>query len=803
MARKLFLILLPVLAVMSVIADEPAPQPTLALMGALIRTQTEAGDFVGSVIIRDGKIVSVAKNVDVPAGAKVIDASKCVITPGLIDAHGTIGLNPAAASETGRDATLDILDAVDPFSDDWRDAARQGVTAVYVQPAAGGNLGGSGAVLRVCFGDCAESIALRAKAGVQVALGTTPQAPAAANNQLADLLRQRGINMPNLNQPAAPPPASTTLTRFAQYEQVRAQFDAAKRYPADKPTRPEPPKELLAHAIKGEVPVRIEIHHEDDLRNALRLANEFGLNAIYEHVERAKPFPEEFAKSSASLVIGGKLSGDLSKLALDGRKFAIGTFGSEPRDTVGLRFQAAAAVAAGIPRDKVLKAITSDAADLLGVGDKLGRIAAGRPADLVVFAGDPLDLSAPVRMTISQGKVTYEAPTAEIAPTPKSENPSVPDKLPASYVLKTTRLLNSSGEFAPGELHVIDGKLSARNGNGATLPVFDLGDAPVTPGLVAAHVSVGGELAPDADASQLRAVDGLAADDAKLRSHRDHGFLTAVVAPGSNNVLAGTIAAIRASDETPAPDLGMKFVLTAAARSAERFPVSLAGQFELIDSRLRFAPSDTNMYLPPAVRSALLAQRDQSLQAVRDRRLLACFEAQTRAEIRAALRLIAEHKLRGTLLLPRDVDELIDEIGQANVAVVLPPVKPKDSERVAQGLVALCKTGAPIAFGGDAGDIRTSATWLVNNGLPRNTARRALVGQPAEAIGLPAATGRLQPGDAADFVVWTGDPLDIASRPAAVVVNGERVVIGEDDDAPATDRRRPAAAPARTGRRGR
>src|SRR5262245_8733044 len=300
MGRKLFLFSFLLIALATVQGDEPAKEKApLVFTGALIHTETESGTFVGTIIIRDGKIAAVGAKVDIPPGAKTIDASKCVITPGLIDAHGMLGLNAAAAGETGRDATLDILDAVDPFSEDWREAARQGITAVYVQPAANGNLGGAGAVLRICSGDCADSLALRARAGVQVALGTSPQAPAAANNQLADLLRQRGINIPAPNQPAAAPPPSTTLTRFAQYEQLRQQFDAAKRYGAEKQTKPEASKELMAKATKGEIPVRIEIHHEDDLRNAMKLAGDFGLNAIYEHVELAKPIPEEFARSQA------------------------------------------------------------------------------------------------------------------------------------------------------------------------------------------------------------------------------------------------------------------------------------------------------------------------------------------------------------------------------------------------------------------------------------------------------------------------------------------------------------------------
>src|SRR6266851_1713154 len=100
-----------------VLAVDPPNSPrTIALTGALIHTQTDAGDFVGTIVIRDGKIIAVGPDAAFPPDAKVIDAAKCVITPGLIDAHGTLGLNSSAAAEGGRDATLNILDAVDPFS---------------------------------------------------------------------------------------------------------------------------------------------------------------------------------------------------------------------------------------------------------------------------------------------------------------------------------------------------------------------------------------------------------------------------------------------------------------------------------------------------------------------------------------------------------------------------------------------------------------------------------------------------------------------------------------------------------------
>ena len=137
------------------------------------------------------------------------------------------------------------------------------------------------------------------------------------------------------------------------------------------------------------------------------------------------------------------------------------------------------------------------------------------------------------------------------------------------------------------------------------------------------------------------------------------------------------------------------------------------------------------------------------------------------------------------------------------MAVVVGPVKPQDAERTTTGLVALGKVGVALAFGGDATEMRTSAALLANHGLPRQLARRALTGQPAEALGLPAGTGRLIGGDAADFVIWTGDPLDTTSRPAAVVARGQRVAIGPSDDEPAKTDRRPGTTPVRTRGRGR
>ena len=784
-------------------AEAPAPVPDakpLALVGALIRTQTDAGDFVGTVVIRDGKIAAVGRDVKPPPDAQIVDVARHVIVPGLIDARGSVGLNPAAGRESGSGAALQIVDAIDPYSDDWRDAARQGVTAVYAQPS--GSLGGAGAVLRVGPAATAEALALRSPAAIQAALGLPPSAaPQQTNPQLAELAQRFGFNLPQ--QPAGPPPASNSLTRFAQAEQLRGQFDSARRYSENKSARRDAPKDLLVRALKKEIPVRLTVHHEDDIRNALKIAGDFGLRIVWDGVDKPAVLPEEFTALRAPVVLGpltgGSLPAPVKSLASDGRRWAIGTFGDEPRASAGLRCHAAGAVAAGLSRDAVLRALTADAADILGGGDRLGRIAVGRPADLAVIAGDPLDPSAPVRLTISQGIVTFSGPAREPVPVAATTTPSLPESLPQRFVIRTTRLLQESGEFAPGTIAVENGKFVAQLPSDVNAPVFDLGDAPVTPGLVAGHVAIETETCPDADASYLRAGDMVAPGSGSLRKHRDAGFLTAVAAPASNNVMAGVGTALPTGHTTSAADAALKLVLTGSARDRERYPVSLAGEIEFIEARLRGGPDATRLYVPIGIRSALLAERARALAALRERKLAAWFEAHTRAEVRAALRLISDHNLRGVLLMPRQLDGLVDEIRAAGVGVVIGPLRPSDAELPLRSCAALGEANVPILFAGEPSEMRMTAASLANAGVPRPSVRRALVGLPGAAFGLPPSIGKFAPGESADVVVWNGDPLDLTSRAAVIIAQGQRIAPGGDDEP--RKRAAPPAAPTPPNRR--
>lgn len=453
--------------------EAPLASKTIALVGGRILTQTPAGAVEGTIVIRDGLIVAVGPKVEVPADAARIDISGCTVTPGLIDARSSLWLSGTANRETATDGGLDILDGVDPHEDDWKEVVRQGVTSVYVQPS--GLLGGHGAVLRVGPAESVEDLLVKPSAALQASFTTAPAptpAPAPQQN-----FGRRGGGPPPVQAPTpAPAPApNNALTRQAQYEQLKRALDSAKQYDeswkkAEKAKQKSPTgvkkdatKDFMRKVLAGDVPLRVEAQREDDVRNALKLADEFKIRVVLDGVGSPRSAAESVASRRVPLVLGpfadsdaaGTRSGNWPKslLAADS-KWALGTFSSQPRGSRLLRVHAAGAVARGLDPASVLRAMTRDAAEILGVSERLGSIAAGKQADVSVFAGDPLDPSVPVRLVVSKGAIVHQASPSIVAAAPRpkvdKEIAALPAKLPKQYALKTKNLIQEDGKAQSG-----------------------------------------------------------------------------------------------------------------------------------------------------------------------------------------------------------------------------------------------------------------------------------------------------------------------------------------------------------------
>ncbi|MCA9127258.1 MAG: amidohydrolase family protein [Planctomycetales bacterium] len=154
--------------------------PTLALVGATIHTLGPQNVIDNGVVLISGdRILSVGgPELTVPDGVPTLDVSQLVMTPGLIDASSQLWLTSAAVKSTASDASLNALDGVDGYDEQWQEVIRHGVTSVYVQPASNGTLGGYGAVLSVFPTDDGPAV-IKSFAALQASIGV-----GASNNRV-------------------------------------------------------------------------------------------------------------------------------------------------------------------------------------------------------------------------------------------------------------------------------------------------------------------------------------------------------------------------------------------------------------------------------------------------------------------------------------------------------------------------------------------------------------------------------------------------------------------------------------------
>lgn len=375
----------------------------LAITGGKVLTMSGTPLDGGTVLVAGGKIVAVGTGLAIPDGATVINAAGKYITPGLVDAHSHLGVYSENydwagedVNETSRPTTpeMAVVDAINPDDPGLADAVAGGVTTVMVAPGSANPVGGQCSIIKTRRRESVEAMLVKRHAGLKIAFGENPR-------------RVYG------EQKKAP------VTRMATAALVRETLFKAKDYLArqgEKDWKYELGLEAVARVIKGEMPLRAHAHRADDIVTALRIADEFGLEVIIEHATEGHLIADLLAQRQARLVLGPNLT-TRSKLELKGRSFAapailaahglcFALMSDHPvLPSAFLPIYAGLATRFGLPADKALAAITADAAAILGVDDRVGSIAAGKDADLVVWSGPPLAVASRPLLVVLDGAV--------------------------------------------------------------------------------------------------------------------------------------------------------------------------------------------------------------------------------------------------------------------------------------------------------------------------------------------------------------------------------------------------------------
>ena len=377
-----------------------ADGPTWAITNARIVTVSGAVIPKGTIVIKGNRIDAVGANAAVPAGVKPMDVQGSTVIPGMIDASTDIGLNEPGVRNY--DDVTEIL----PFDQMLRTrvayksdsiaipvARSEGITTIGVRPG-GGTISGEIPVMNL-DGWTWEEATLRAAAGLAF------NYPGAGGGRGGG-----GGGRGGVTQPTGPDPIKT-LNQLLERARAYAKQPATRQ--VDWTLEPFLPvldrrqalyvtatteqniKDAVAWADKQNV--RIVLQTGADAQKTAALLKQHDVPVILSSILSLPPREDEFHAYPY------QAPGVLAKA---GVTFAFSSGGFQfSRD---VPFQAGRAVAWGLPHDDAIKALTLDAARVLGVDSQVGSIDAGKVANLVVLTGDPLEIRSQIRHVIIAGR---------------------------------------------------------------------------------------------------------------------------------------------------------------------------------------------------------------------------------------------------------------------------------------------------------------------------------------------------------------------------------------------------------------
>ncbi|MFC2165305.1 amidohydrolase family protein [Acidobacteriota bacterium] len=363
-------------------------QDTVALRGATVYTAEGPSIPNAIILIKDGKIAAVGTDVDIPSGVKVIDCAGKEIIPGLIDEHSHIGgfydVNEFSMPLGPENRAIDALNMEIPH---WYDAMKAGVITVITGPGSGERMGGQSVTIKTWGKDLKKRILKE-------------------NREAKMAINARNLShIPNIRMKLIK--AQEYMEKLEKYEQ------GDKKNPA--PDR-DLSLEALVPVLKGEEKLRVHIHFANDMMTFLKLKDEFGFDVTFIHSSESYKVADEIAKRKVPVInlplatriaISDQMMFGIKKLYDAGVKVALHTDHPVVHQRC-LRINAAMAIRYGVPEDAALQMVTINPAVSSKIADRVGSIAVGKDADLVILNGTWYEPSTRVDMVLVDGILAYD-----------------------------------------------------------------------------------------------------------------------------------------------------------------------------------------------------------------------------------------------------------------------------------------------------------------------------------------------------------------------------------------------------------
>lgn len=382
----------------------------LCIKNGLIHTLENKTPFHGDILIDNGKIITIEQDIHCSESTQVIDATGLEIYPGFVEAHCHIGLDGYGIGYEGRDYCelndvstphLRAIDAINPFDPCFEHARKAGVTCVATGPGSADPIGGTFVAMKT-YGTRIENMIVKEPIAMKCAFGENPKR-CYQNTSISSRM------------------TTASIIREALYKakQYKEKLEAAGDDPFKKPNY-DIKCEALLPVLRKEIPLKAHAHQANDIFTAIRLAKEFDLDLTLEHVTEGHLISEELKQENLPLAIGPTLT-HATKFELQNKTFETPAKLSElgcqvsiitdspviPQEYLALC--AGLAVKAGMDPYEALKSITINPAKHLGIADRVGSLAVGKDADIIITNGNPLSVETEMKYVFIDGKLVHKA----------------------------------------------------------------------------------------------------------------------------------------------------------------------------------------------------------------------------------------------------------------------------------------------------------------------------------------------------------------------------------------------------------
>ncbi len=389
------------------IATAQVKKGSVLIKNATVITATKGTLENSDLLVQDGIIKQIGKNLTAPSGVQTIDATGKYLMPGIIDAHSHVGLDVVNEATAPITSEVRMKDMVNPFEVGIYRALAGGVTVSHAMHGSANVIGGQNATLKHRWGstDPQDIIMQDAPRTIKFALGENPTR-----------VHGRGAGIQPRSRMGVEAVIRNGFNEALQYKKAWADYTAKASTKGNTTVAPEYDERLqtLVDILDGKIIIHCHSYRADEIYMLINVVKDFNITKlVFQHTNEGFKVAPEIAKYT----MGASVFADwwaykmevyystAFNAAILTANGAITSINSDDAELIRHLYHEAGKTQryGGLTDDQAIALITINPAKQLGIDDKVGSLEVGKQADMVIFDNHPLSVYAIPMMTFIDG----------------------------------------------------------------------------------------------------------------------------------------------------------------------------------------------------------------------------------------------------------------------------------------------------------------------------------------------------------------------------------------------------------------